>query len=121
MSLKHAKLFFLSIFTLSLLLMPVTSQAQDDMGKTHSVTGCLQKGAEPGGFYIVGDGGMMWELSGKVDAKHVGHKVTVDGHVLHKAKVKEAKLDDSEKKEAGDKKYSDFQVTSLKMLSDSCQ
>jgi hypothetical protein len=121
MSPKHVKLIFLSIFTLSLLLVPVASQAQDDMSKTHSVTGCLQKGGEPGGFYIVGEGGMMWELSGKVNAKHVGQKVTVDGHVLHKAKVKEAKLDDSEKKEAGDKKYADFQVTSLKMVSDSCQ
>jgi hypothetical protein len=98
----------------------MTSQAQDDMSKTHSVTGCLEKGVEGGGFYIASEG-MMWELSGKVDAKHVGHKVTVDGHVLHKAKVKEAKMDDSEKKEAGDKKYADFQVTSLKMVSDSCQ
>jgi hypothetical protein len=121
MSPNHAKLILLSIFTLSLLLVPPTSQAQDDMSKTRTITGCLQKGAEPGGFYIVGDGGMMWELSGKVEAKHVGHKVTVDGHVLHKAKVKEEKMDDSEKKEAGDKKYVDFQVTSLKMISDSCQ
>jgi hypothetical protein len=120
MSPKYAKLCFLSIFVLSMLLIPVTSRAQDDMSKTHFVTGCLEKGVEGGGFYIVGEG-MMWELSGKVDAKDVGHKVTVDGHVLHKAKVKEAKFDDSEKKEAGDKKYADFQVTSLKVVSDSCQ
>jgi len=120
MSTKNAKLCFLSMFVLSLLLIPVASQAQDDVSKTRSVTGCLQKGVEEGGFYIVGDS-TMWELSGKVDAKHVGHKVTVNGHVVHKAKVKEAKFDESEKKEAGGKPYADFQVTSLKMVSDSCQ
>lgn len=121
MSPKYAKLCFLSIFVLSLLLVPIASQAQDDMSKAHSVTGCLQKGTEPGGFYIVGESGTMWELSGKIDAKHTGHKVTVNGHVLHKAKVKEAKFDDAEKKEAAGKTYADFQVTSLKMVSDSCQ
>src|ERR1700690_2402120 len=120
MSPKYAKLCLLSIFVLSLLLVPVASQAQDAMGKTHSVTGCLQKGVEDGGYYIVGEGGTMWELSGKVEAKHVGHKVMVNGQVLHKAKVKEAKFDDAEKKEAGGKPYADFQVTSLKMISDSC-
>jgi hypothetical protein len=120
MSPKYAKLGFLSIFVLSLLLAPVASQAQDDMSKTHSVTGCLQKGVEDGGFYIVGESGTMWELSGKVEPKHLGHKVTVNGRVLHKAKVKEAKFDDSEKQEAGGKPFADFQVTSLKMISASC-
>jgi len=121
MSLKCAKLCFLLIFVLTLLLVPTAVQAQDDMSKTHSVTGCLQKGVEEGGFYIVGESGTMWELSGKVEPKHLGHKVTVTGHVLHKAKVKETKFDDSEKREAGGKSYADFQVSSLKMISDSCQ
>ena len=117
---KYAKLCLLSTIALSLLLVATASQAQDDMSKTHSVTGCLQKGVESGGFYIVGEGGTMWELSGKVDAMHTGHKVTVSGHVLHKAKVKEAKFDDNEKQEAKGKTYADFQVTSLKMISATC-
>jgi hypothetical protein len=121
MASKNAKLCLLLTFALSLLFAATASQAQDDMSKTTSVTGCLQKGVEASGFYIIGEGGTMWELSGKVDAKHIGHKVTVNGHVLHKAQVKEAKFDDSEKKEAAGKPYADFQVTSLKMLSDSCQ
>jgi len=81
----------------------------------------LQKGTEPGGFFIVGEDGKMWELGGKVDATHVGHKVTVEGHVQHRSKTEEAKMADSEKQEAGGKPYADFQVTSLKMVSDSCQ
>jgi hypothetical protein len=117
---KYAKLGFLSILAAFVILCPIASQAQDSMSKTHSVIGCLQKGVEGGGFYIV-DENTMWELSGKVDAKHLGHKVTASGHVEHKAKMKEAKFEDSEKKEAEGKPVADFEVTSLKMLSDSCQ
>jgi hypothetical protein len=120
MSPKYVKFCFLLVLVSFLLLCPLAVQAQDDMSKTHSVTGCLQKGAEPGGFFILGEG-TMWELNGKVDAKHVGHTVTVTGHVLHKAEVKEAKFTDSEKQEANGKPYTDFQVTSLKMVSDSCK
>jgi hypothetical protein len=117
---KYAKLGFLSILAALVILCPIASQAQDDMGKNHSVTGCLQKGVEGGGFYIVSDD-TMWELGGKISAKHVGHKVTVTGHVEHKAKVKEAKFEDSEKKEAEGKSVTDFEVTGLKMVSESCQ
>ena len=113
------KLGILSVAVLFLLLCPLASQGQGDMSKTHSVTGCLQKGVEESGFYIMGDN-TMWELSGKVDAKHVGHKVTVTGHVVHKPKVQEAKYADSEKQEANGKPYADFEVTSLKMVSSSC-
>jgi hypothetical protein len=63
----------------------------------------------------------MWELSGNIDAKHVGHTVTVTGHVIRKAKVKEAKFTESEKQEANGKPYRDFEVTGLKMVSDACK
>ena len=79
-----------------------------------------KKEVENGGFYSV-DEKAMWELSGKIDAKHVGHKVTVSGHVVQKAQMKEAKLDESEKREASGKPFSDFQVPNLKMVSDSCR
>jgi len=114
--------FFLSLIPLLLLgLCPVVVQAQGNMSKPHSVTGCLQKGIEPGGFYIFGEDGTMWELSGEVDAVHAGHKVTVNGHVLHRSAAEEANFADYEKQEAKGKPYADFQVTSLKMVSDSCQ
>jgi hypothetical protein len=119
MSSSNAKLFLCAL--LALILCPLAVQAQDSMSKTNSVTGCLQKGVEPGGFTIVGEDGTVWELSGKVDAAHVGHKVTVKGQVLHRSTADEAKFADNEKQEAKGKPYSDFQVSSLKMLSDSCQ
>jgi hypothetical protein len=121
MSSSNARFSLWLIPLLFLSLCPVAVQAQGNMSKTHSVTGCLQKGIEPGGFFIAGEDGTMWELSGKVDATHVGHKVAVDGHVLHRSKTEEAKFADSEKQEAKGKPYADFQVTSLKMVSDTCQ
>ena len=121
MSSSYARFYFWLIPLLFLSLCPVVVQAQGNMSKTRSVTGCLQKGIEPGGFFILGEDGTMWELSGKVDAAHAGHKVTVNGHVLHRSAAEEAKFADYEKQEAKGKPYADFQVTSLKMVSDSCQ
>jgi len=90
---------------------------------TESVTGCLQKGDEAGGFSIMGDDGKMWELSGaKVKlADHVGHKVTVTGAPAHHSKTHEEKMEKDEKKEAAGKEYGDLRVTNLKMISDSCK
>lgn len=121
MSRSHSRLSLWLIPLLSLMLWPHTNIAQDGAPKNHSVTGCLQKGAEPGGFYLNAEDGKMWELAGKVDAAHVGHKVTVHGHVLHRSAIEEAKYSDNEKQESSGKPYADFQVTSLKMLSKSCQ
>jgi len=117
----NAKFSLWLIPLLLLVLCPLAVQAQDSMSKTNSVTGCLQKGVEPGGFYIAGEDGTMWELSGKIDAAHVGHKVTVKGHVLHRSKAQEAKFADNEKQEANGKPVADFHVASLKMVSDSCK
>lgn len=118
---SNAKFSLWLIPLLLLILCPLAVQAQDSASKTNSVTGCLQKGIEAGGFYIVGEDGNFWELSGKVSAAHVGHKVTVKGHVLHRTQLEEAKFSDNEKKEANGKPVADFQVTSLKMVSDSCK
>ena len=118
-SLWLTPLLFLSLC--AVLVQAQESMSKEKTSKPHSVTGCLQKGVESGGFFIVGEDGKMWELSGKVDATHVGHKVTVEGHVEHRSKAAEAKVADSEKQEAAGKPYADFEVTSLKMISDSCQ
>lgn len=121
MSSSDARFSLWLIPLLLLSLCPVVVQAQGDTSKTHSVTGCLQKGIESGGLFILGEDGTMWELSGKVDAAHVGHKVAVDGHVLHRTAAEEAKFANYEKQESKGKPYADFEVTSLKMVSDSCQ
>jgi hypothetical protein len=56
-----------------------------------TVTGCLQKGDEPGEFSIIGEDGKTWGLhstSVKLD-KHLGHSVTVAGSRTHESKAQE--------------------------------
>jgi hypothetical protein len=118
---SKAKFSIWLIPMLLLILCPLAVQAQDSMSKTNSVTGCLQKGVETGGFTIAGEDGTVYEVSGKVDAAHVGQKVTAKGHVVQRTKVEEAKYSDNEKQEANGKPVADFKVTSLKMVSDSCK
>ena len=87
-----------------------------------SVTGCLQKGDEAGGFTIAGDDGKVWELhSKKVKlSEHVGHKVTVTGTVAKESKATEDKMEANEKKEASGTEYGDLKVQSMKMVSETC-
>ena len=88
-----------------------------------NVTGCLQKGAEAGGYFINADDGKVWELSSKTVklGEHVGHKVTLTGSQLHQSAAVEKKMAQSESSEAAGKEYADLRVTSLKMISDTCQ
>jgi len=90
-----------------------------------TVTGCLQKGDEPGEFSIVGEDGKTWGLrstSVKLDT-HLGHTVTVAGSRTHESKAQEKA---GEKKEGQVEKapskgeYADLSVTSLKMVSEGC-
>jgi hypothetical protein len=88
-----------------------------------TVTGCLQKGVEPGGYFITADDGKVWELSSravKLD-EQVGHKVSLTGYQVHRSKAAEEKMEKSEKAEAAGKEYADMRVTSLNMISESCQ
>jgi hypothetical protein len=106
-----------------------SATAQDTMSKSGAassaaqVTGCLQKGNEAGGYTITGEDGKVWELRSKsVDlSQHVGHKVKVSGHAHQKTKDQESKMQADESKEANGQSYQDLSVTSLKMVSESCQ
>ena len=101
-----------------------SSMGQDTMGPSHAattVTGCLNKGHEDGGYYLTTKDGKVYELSGKADfAKHVGHTVTVMGHEAPMSKEDEAKMEQHEKTEAGDKSYADLKVMNMKHVSESC-
>jgi hypothetical protein len=109
------------IATLLFVLCPLAVRAQDNKNPNTSVTGCLQKGVESGGLILVGEDGKVRELFGRIDAKHVGHKVTVSGHELHLSPANETKHADNEKQESAGKVYEDFHVGDLKMVSDSCE
>ncbi|SRR5712692_534989 len=93
---------------------------------TQSVTGCLQKGDEPGEFAITGADGNTWGLYSKTVKlePHIGHEVTVTGSATHESAAKEKAEEKKEgkmEKAAGKKEYGDLQVTDLKMISDTCK
>jgi hypothetical protein len=96
--------------------------AQMSDAKT-TVTGCLQKGLEPGGFFLIGANDQHWELyqNSKVSlADHVGQTVTVTGILPKRSAAQEEKSQPYEKKETGERKHGDFEVSSLKVISQTC-
>ena len=100
-------------------------QEHKAMGHAKTVTGCLQKGDEPGEFSITGEDGKTWGLrSSNVKLEeHVGHKVTVTGSVHHESKTHEKAEEKKEgqmEKAASKEEYRDLRVTSLKMVSATC-
>ena len=100
------------------------AQMSDDKtpAKT-TVTGCLQKGLEPGGFFLIGANDQHWELyqNSKVSlADHVGQTVAVSGLLPKRSAAQEAKSQPYEKKETGERKHGDFEVSSLTVISQTC-
>src|SRR5437762_13092229 len=96
--------------------------AQDKMagGKT-TVTGCLQKGDEPGEYSITGEDGKTYGLRSRAVnlSQHLGHKVTIAGRLRPESAEKEkGEAEQHEKKEAAE--AGDIRVTSLKMVRDTC-
>ncbi|HZL69179.1 MAG TPA: hypothetical protein VFC29_17845 [Candidatus Limnocylindrales bacterium] len=88
------------------------------------VTGCLQKGLEPGGFFLIAANNQHWELyqNSKVPlADHVGQTVAVTGIFNpNRSAAQEGKSQPYEKKETGERKHGDFEVSSLKVVSQTC-
>ncbi len=121
--LSHAKFYLWSLWFLPLLFLvpsPTKVQPPQDVTQVKSVTGCLQKGEEPGGFFIV-ENGRMWELVDRIEPAHVGKTVRVTGHYLLRPEAEEAKFAEFEKREAQGLPYADFQVLSLKVIRNSCK
>ena len=107
-------------------LCPVLLSAQDNMSMSGdkqqmSVTGCLKQGTDTGGYYLMAQDGKMYELTGSGLAAHVNHTVTVTGKEVKLSHSQEEKKEASEKSEAGTGTYMDMKVSSLKMVSESCQ
>ena len=109
-------------FAFSVYLTPIASaQEKPTSGKT-SVTGCLQKGDEPGEYSITGEDGKTYGLrSNAVDlSQHLGHKVTVTGELRpESAERGKGEAEEHGKKEAAE--VGDIRVTDLKMVSEKCQ
>jgi uncharacterized protein DUF5818 len=139
------KFFTLLALLAALAFLPTRLQAQDtgDSGQsnepsanTASATGCLQAGAKAGSFMLTSEDGTVYHLRSKsVDLnEHVGHTVTVTGHVpQHHAQGGQAPSSSSSPEATNEAAQSGegqggahhgghmLIVTDLKMVSDSCK
>ena len=105
------------------LMYAAAGAADESAAASQTVTGCLQKGLENKGFFLLTADGQHWELypGSKVSlADHVGHTVTVTGTVAKRSPEQEEKSQPYEKKETTGKGHADLQVSSLKMVSETC-
>jgi len=96
-------------------------EKEKSASQTKTVTGCLQKGAQPDQFSITGEDGKSWDLRSSTVklADHVGHQVTLTGSITREAKAEEKKEGQVEKA-AGKEELGELRVTILKMVSQSC-
>jgi hypothetical protein len=121
---KMAGLLLGTILLVSLTAMYAAAGAADDKAAAQqTVTGCLQKGLENKGFFLLTADGHHWELypGSKVSlADHVGHTVTVTGTVAKRSPAQEEKSQPYEKKEITSNGHADLQVSSVKMVSETC-
>jgi hypothetical protein len=119
-------ILFVSLCPLALIAEEKQEKKAEKSAHTQTVTGCLQKADEPGEFSITGEDGKTWGLYSttvKLD-QHLGHKVTVTGSRTHEPKAEEKAEEKKEgqvEKASSKKEYADLDVTSLKMVSDSCK
>jgi hypothetical protein len=102
----------------------LAAQTPADKSATQTVTGCLQKGMENKGFFVIAANGQHWELypqNNVVLADQVGKKVMVTGTVAKRSPEQEEKSQPYEKKEITGTKHADLRVFNMKVVSDTCQ
>jgi D-arabinose 1-dehydrogenase-like Zn-dependent alcohol dehydrogenase len=125
MNMKVNRVRHLLVLASILCLMPITfaawsqsKESQEKEGKTVTITGCIAKGEAADEFAITQNGKKygLKSTKGKL-ADHLGHKVTVTGKFTRAP----GEGEEGEKAEEGGGEYADVQVTSLKMISTSCQ
>src|ERR1700694_5763881 len=100
------------------------SEVKSEAKENVTVTGCLQRGGDAGEFSMIARDGKTWELhstSIKLD-NHLGHTVTVTGPRTHETKAQEKAEEKREGvvKASSKEEYADLGVTSLKMVSETC-
>ena len=100
---------------------PVAQEPQKPASPDTTVTGCVQKGDQPGEVSITAEDGRIWELhstTAKLD-EHSNHKVTVTGTATRDTKA-EAKKEGQVENASGKQEYGDLLVSSLTMVSKTC-
>ena len=120
---KVLRLFPMLTFALALgvYITPSAFAQEKAAGGKTTVTGCLQKGDEPGEYSITGENGKMYGLRSKTVklSEHLGHKVTVTGTLRPESAEKE-KGEAAEHEKKGAAEAGDIRVTNLKMVSETC-
>jgi len=119
---RKAALFALVLLVLAVMASFAVAQTAAAPG-SQTITGCLQKGLEPGGFFLLTTDNKHWEIynAGNVPlADHVGQTVTLAGSFPTRTAAQEQVSQPYEKKETGTRQHADFQVTSLKVVSATC-
>lgn len=102
----------------------LSAQTPADKSATKSVTGCLQKGLEEQGLFVIAENGQHWELyqdNNLALTDQVGKKVTVTGTVARRSPQQEEKSQPYENKEITGTKHADLHVNSVKVISETCQ
>jgi len=105
------------------LLYAAPQMGNQQTSAVQTVTGCLQKGLETGGFFVISTDNKHWELYPDKEvslAEHVGHTVTVTGTVPKRSAAQEEKSQPYEKKETAGKQHSDLQVSGVNVVSETC-
>jgi len=108
----------LCLMSITFVALSQSKESKEKEGKTVTITGCIAKGEAADEFAIT-QGGKKYGLKSTTVklADHLGHKVTVVGKMTRAPGEDE----EGEKAEKGGGEYADVQVTSLKMISASCQ
>ena len=100
---------------------PVAQEPQKPASPDTTVTGCVQKGDQPGEVSITAEDGRIWELHSTTDKldEHINHKVTVTGTVTRDTKAADKKAGEVENA-SGKQEYGDLLVSSVTMVSKTC-
>jgi ABC-type sugar transport system substrate-binding protein len=126
---KTKTLLCAALVALCTMLVVAQDASSQPKAKSHvrTITGCLSQGDSANEFQLTTKDGSTWEArSDQVPlAKHLGHAVTVTGVVSH-AKMHNLKEDAKQTgTDTGAVKphpeHGHMEITSLKMVSDSCQ
>jgi hypothetical protein len=93
---------------------PSAARDKAPAAKPMTITGCLQKGDEPGEYEIKDTDGKEYGLRSKSVnlADHLDHKVTVTGRAMR---------GENQKARKAKEEHEHMNVTSLKMVSNSCK
>ncbi len=100
---------------------PIAQEPQKPASPDTTVTGCVQKGDQPGEVSITAEDGRIWELhsaTSKLD-EHINHIVTVTGTTTRDTKA-EAKKEGQVENASGKQEYGNLLVSSVTMVSKTC-